>query len=279
MRHFLCYILILMLLGGCASTVRPKSPGGAGDHEMPSGAQELEQLKMLSDVENPTPASDIKDIRPRSIKEIAFTMGVQGGVSHRYREIVECLENRSSELDAVFDFRALLLYGGKVLPPVIAEAKQSFTVKSESEASSVMATYRILDDAMFVTNPPSWRDYLYREYTVSKNVNPAILPQNAEERVMWSKAIESGWAEGVVQADVVFGDNLAKLRRDYLGMVKFKRLNAMNIVSVPQMSEGRYGIMVGDKVLDVDQRVFRIDNPAAFEGVQAWKPRVFIDQQ
>lgn len=249
-----------------AQQAQPSAPGA------PKALQAIQEMQGPKGYDAQKGA--FQDLRPSSMAETSRTLGVQAGVAWRYQQIVESLEGQSGNLDSIFDFRPLLLHDGKVMPPVIAEALGGFRLESETEATGTEVTYQILQPAKIVTLAPSWRDYLVHTFPAMAEVNPALLPRNDVEREVWRVAAQEGWELGIKQGDRVYEANLNRLVRDYRGALRFRVLAAQKVVSVPMLAEGRYGVQIGDNILDVNQRVFRITAPAEFQKVDAWKPLV-----
>ena len=218
--------------------------------------------------------SDVENLRPRVIRRTARTLALQKAVQWRYGRIQELLKEHSSKLDHIFDFSPLMLRGGKVLPPVISEAGAGYRVESQTRASSTDRTYRIVKEARMVSTPPSWRDYLLRDYGSFDRKDAGVVPQNKEERKIWKEAAIKGWELGLKQARRLFRNNLSELVRDYKGVLKFRILAEQNMVSIPVVAEGKLGIEVQGKRLSVDRQIFRITQPSTFQEVDEWTPKV-----
>ena len=218
--------------------------------------------------------SQTEKLRPRVLRRTARTLALQKAVQWRYGRIQELLKEHDSELDHIFDFSPLMLRGGKVLPPVIAEAGAGYRVESDTQASSTDRTFRIVQEARMVSTPPSWRDYLFRDYSSFEKEDVGVIPQNAKEREIWKEAAIKGWQMGLRQARRLYRNNLSELVRDYKGILKFRILAEQNMVSIPVVAEGELGIEVQGKRLSVDRKVFRITQPSSFQEVEKWIPKV-----
>jgi len=236
--------------------------------DLPLRALELQEKKAPQIYE-----SEVFDqLRPNAIKEAAQTLAIQEAVKYRYANIVSQLNAVDQKLDQVFNFHALLLNDNKVVPPVIGETNSGFVVESDILAKSTEVAYRIISPARLTATPPNWRDYLIQAFSVVDNVNPSLLPENTAERQIWKEGIETGWEMGLAQADRVYTSSLNRLVRDFKGMLRFNLLAAQDMVSIPILAEGRLGVQVGEKILDVDQKIFRITSPTYFRSVKEWKP-------
>jgi defect-in-organelle-trafficking protein DotC len=232
---------------------------------------ELQVLEQLGpDATLPTDPS--ASLRYDAMKEVAYTLGVQSAVRWRYGAIGALLKSNQTTLDRVFDFRPLLLHDGRVAPAVIERTDGAYRLVSPTEARQTEATYTIDQEARLISRPPDWRDYLLHSYPTFTKPDPAMLPRNAAERQIWSTAVASGWRAGVLQAERLFDTHLSRLRRDYLGMARFKILALQGIVEVPLLAESRLGVVVNGRMLSVGERLFRIPPVTDFQPVRSWKP-------
>lgn len=204
-----------------------------------------------------------KNMRDSAISSAASTLAAQKGLVWRTRVINRTLKQIASTLDSAYSFTPLMIQG-RVQPPVITQVRGSFRVKNNRTAVSSATTWRIIKPAKIVTQPPNWRQYLFRHFKTTDNVNKALLPKNAHERKVWARAVARGWKSGVEQANRIFKRDLARLNRDYKGMARFHVLANENIVKVPYMATGKLGIVVNGKRLSVKQRIFRITQASHF---------------
>jgi len=233
----------------------------------------MEKDKFQHSVKN-----EAKEMRPRALKQTAKTLALQKAVQWRYQKIKEVLQKYEQKLNSIFNFSPLTMRGGKILPPVITEAKRSYRLESKKRASSVDAVYRIIKPAKMISNAPSWRTYLLKGYSSfsKEDVRARVLPQNKKERKIWKKAAVKGWKMGVKQANSLYQKNLHELVRDFKGILKFKTLEEQNMVSLPVVAQGEMGIQVQGKKLSVDKKIFRITSPSSFKESKEWTPKVKI---
>ncbi len=215
-----------------------------------------------------------RELRSKAVKEAAFTLAIQTAVKWRYEQITNILQNIEYELNEAFDFRPLLLYGERLLPPVITKAGSSFQLNSPVMAVSADTTYRIFQDAKIILAPPSWRDYMWKEFSVIDEINPAVIPKDKEEETVWKKAIIRGWREGMQQAHRLFQINLNRLVRDYNGIITYTLLEHQKIVSMPMLSKGEFSVQISDngRALDIDRKIFRLTTNVKFKDIKDWKP-------
>ena len=183
--------------------------------------------------------SEFKDIRGRELERAARIYALQKAVEWRYSQINAMLQSESSKLDAAFDFKRLIMSGGMLLPPVIDEAKESLNIETPDYAIAADRTYNILKDARIVGGSPSWRDYLLHKPQPVNELNPAILPRNEAEQKRWAQCAMEGWSAGIDQANYLHEIAVNRLKRDFTGMLKYRELVAMGVVSerCPRKSE------------------------------------------
>ncbi len=217
------------------------------------------------------PDSEFKDLRGRELERAAYTYALQKGVEWRYKQINALVQSKAAELDAGFDFKRLIMSNGMMLPPVISEVKESLNIESSDYAISAQRTYNIIADARIIGGSPSWRDYLIHQYPATKELHQGILPRTEAERERWMQMAMNGWHDGIEQANYLNEIAVNRLKRDFSGMLKYRELVALGVVSEPILAQGRPGIVINGKRLEVDRKTFRITVPAEFERSEKWK--------
>lgn len=217
-------------------------------------------------------AGQFQDLRSDAVTEAAYTLALQRAIRHRMEELREQLDEIGDKLDRAFDMEPLLLHDGQVVPPVITTVEATREVQGDNHATETRRVYRIESPARLVNTPPSWRDYLLFDTPVLETVNPAVLPDGATERRAWRAAATDGWDDGIEQANRMFSEAVAEFQRDYIGMIRFARLEAQGVVSAPQLAEGRVDIALDDDVVEIDQRHFRLTDEAGFNESESWDP-------
>lgn len=267
-------IVAVLTTAGCASH-RPEDdvlPGGALRVPVSSDASVIRGA-----LTNPAVTSGSQEdelLRFTALREAAYTAAFQAGAKWRQDAINRELDKNGSTLNRIFSFDRVLVEDGRVLPPVIVEDKGKLDIRSDTEAVSALVTYRIEQDAKIIASAPSWRDYLRQEYKAAESIHAAILPKNEIERKVWQESVEKGWDAGIRQANRVFEINLTRLERDYRGMRLSFLLAKQGVLRLPRLAEGRFGVQIGDKVLDMDQRVFRLTTQSFFTKETEWTPLI-----
>lgn len=234
---------------------------------------------VLSDSQRAAVASrainDIPKIRLDAIKEAALGYGIRSGLARRSYEISRILGNNQQMLDSIYNFTAMLLEKN-VMPPVLSEAQNSLNQPDSDTIRVADATYRIEQQARFVTVPTNWRDYLMRDFRYQAELPASVLlPQNDSEKQVWQQFISEGWTMGVQQANQIFEQSMSRLERDYKGMVVYRSLLAKGMISKPYVAEANMGVTGDGNAININDRILRITaKPKLETNPLAWKPIV-----
>lgn len=256
----ICIILFPILLAGCAS----------GGHT--GGTDNLADLQDLSISQKSQTSKAVSSIRNDALRETAMSLGAQSALAQRAKLINAQLTQNEANLDRIFNFNLLLL-DHNVLPPVLERGDNSLNLDGDNAIRIVDRTYKIVSQARFVTTPPTWRDYLWLGYTQPDVPDGSLLPHTSDERKMWAKYTEIGWQQGLVQGNIIFAQNLARLKRDYSGMILYRTLLAQNMVSPPFVARTNLGITGDSNNLRINDQVLRITAlPALKQNSKLWRP-------
>lgn len=229
----------------------------------PSIAEVKEQLKSASGANQSDAA--IGAIRGQALRETALSIGARGGLAERAQKINATFLNYEPLLDKVFQFYGLML-DDNILPPVLAESRNTLNLTGTDTIRVADRNYKILSQARFITAIPTWRDYLWMVYDVPELPDRSLLPRNKPERIMWEQDIEEGWKAGLQQAELIFIENINRLVRDYNGMILYRRLLAQNMVSTPFVASMDMGVTGDGQDMTINDRILRI---TAFPELQA----------
>jgi len=248
----------LPFLGGCAyhHKIPLAKAGYVNPHKLPkTGAK-----------------TTLTPIRKDALREAATTLGARGALAFRSRHIDEQLKKQSDYLNQIFNFNRLLLTNN-VLPPVLVQANDSINVDNSDTIRTAQKVYKIISKARFVSTAPTWRDYLWLSYKKPNLPSSALLPRNQKEADFWNKYFKIGWAKGLVQANDIFADNLNRLKRDYLGMLLYRKLLAEGMISSPKIAKADLGVTGNANELRIHDEVARITAHSALQpDSQKWKP-------
>lgn len=236
---------------------------------------ELKRLKNLS-AAGATKAAKGKlaALRPKAIEETAYALAVQHGVKWRYDQINNALESRSGHIDTIFNFNAHLLYNGMLMPPIVVEAGPGQRLENSKLNVFTDTTYKIIEDARLLTTAPDWRAYLMQQHNAVIDVHPSLYPKTAQERKIWQAAIEKGWAVGVEQAQYLYEQGVNRLKRDILGIIRYRVLALQGIVNVPLIATAETGTQITEKKhkLQLAKTVVRLVKDVQFNEEDKWYP-------
>ena len=193
------------------------------------------------------------------------------GLAWRAKHINMSLEQQSQMLDQVFNFQQILLKDN-VLPPVLSQSSDSLNLADNDTIRLADHSYTILQPAKFVTSPPTWRDYLWMSFKKPKAPASNLLPRNTLEANYWNYYFKQGWKQGLIQANNIFAQNLNRLKRDYEGMILYRKLLSMHVVSAPYVSKADLGITGDSKHMRIGDRVLRITSHSQLETPNHWTP-------
>jgi defect-in-organelle-trafficking protein DotC len=214
----------------------------------------------------------VNPIRYAGIRQAATTLGAQGGLAWEARNIDIALQGESVFLDQVFDFNLLLL-NHNVLPPVLAQSDNNLNLDNDDTLRIATKTYRIIRPARFVTAPPNWRDYLWMRFHKPRLTDRSLLPQTPAEAQVWNHFIKQGWLSGSQQAMNIFTDNLNRMKRDMLGIILYRKLLALHMVSAPFVAKAQLGVTGDATQLRINDEVLRITAQSQLQpNPQKWMP-------
>ncbi len=258
-----------LLLSACASNELPLGKGGTGN---------LGDLRALTPTHGLLGGKHLTRIRTAGLQEIAMTLGAQSGLAARGKTINAEVAHHARDLDTAFNFHSLVL-DHNVMPPVLVEGHNVLKLADQKTIRLYDRSYRILRQAQFITAPPAWRDYLTMTYKQPDRPDSSMLPRTHEEKVVWKHYVTVGWQHGVKQADNIFRDNLARLKRDYKGMLLYRTLLAQHMVTAPYVARTNMGVTGAKNELRVGDHVLKISAlPEMQLNSDLWLPAVSPDK-
>ncbi len=221
----------------------------------------------------------INGIRHMGLRDASLSFGARGGLAWRADQINRLVMRHERHLDLIYNFNGLLL-DHNVLPPVLIEGRQTLDQSADDVIRVADRQYSIQSQARFVTMAPTWRDYLKMNYKEPDVPDTSLLPRNESEKSVWDRYLNEGWQAGVTQADVIFAENLGRLKRDYEGMIRYRTLLAQNMVSLPYVAQINLGVTGGDSQMAINDRILRITTlPQFVTASNEWRAQVTPDQR
>jgi defect-in-organelle-trafficking protein DotC len=259
-----CNILFFLLLTAC----------GQHQQNLNIDTTNLAQLEHVQ-VPIPTPGSGqrvtLGGLRARSLGDSAMSIGAQGGLSWASEQINVRMQQDRKYLDSIFNFSALMLNHG-VMPPVLEEGDNTLNLADPNTIRISDRTYKIIKQAQFATTPPNWREYLWLNYTKPELPDKTLLPRNAEESKIWSDGVRTGWGKGIEQAYSIFQQSIARLKRDYKGMLLYRKLLEEKMISPPFVARTDLGVTGDGTDMRVNDQVLRIvELPKLQTNSKQWK--------
>lgn len=260
-QKFTLLILIFFLSGCATNSVNPP-------------LNTLSDIQSVSASQATNASQAMTAIRLEAIQDAALSLGAQGGLAWHAKQINAVLQSNQRNLDNIFNFNVLLL-SHDVLPPVLMEANNIANLSDDNTVRLADKTYEIVSQARFVTTAPTWQNYLWLNYTQPTLPDKTLLPKNRTEQAIWKQYAAQGWQQGIDQASAIYAENLGRLKRDYEGMILYRKLLAENMVSAPFVAETHLGVTGGGAQMSINDKVLRITAlPTLQSNSQSWKPLI-----
>lgn len=241
----------------------------AGPHKgEPDELAGLLELKGVSFREN----TAVMLMRPAAIREAAQLVTFQTAIAWRYKQLVAATESHGAIMDTAFDFSPLVMTQGEalIMPPLLTRAGASMRLESGETATSAKTTYELLEPARYIATVPNWREFLMVDgFPEPEKPNPAVLPKNDEERAIWRAAVREAWVQGLAEADQLYADNVARMVRNYRGVMLYHLLTAQHLLSKVETASADLGMHTSDNKLNIGQKVYRITAPSVFTAREA----------
>lgn len=223
----------------------------------PTNMNQLANMKNEEPIHSESNNSTLSQIRLKALEDTAMSLGAQGGLAVTSKEINNHLESDKWSLETIYNFNGMMLSHG-VLPPVLVESDDSLNLADPNTIRVADKTYKIVAQARFATTPPNWHDYLWMPFKKPELPDKVLLPRTEEERKIWAKSIKMGWDKGIEQSYNIFHQNLARLKRDYQGMILYRKLLQEKMVSPPYVSRTELGITGNGTDMRINDQVLRI---------------------
>lgn len=204
---------------------------------------------------------NIEDLgfRGKILRDEGTALGARGGFAYRTLAIENALNRKARQLDKI-RFDPVMLRDGKILPPSLSRSVENLAISEDNRVLRIAGeTFHIVNQARFVTVTPTWRNYLQKTpYTFPEIPDNATLPKSANEYVAWKTWVSAGWNDGIKQADTILQLNVAKLRRDIVGMYLYHILLRRGMISDPLMDKRIKQVSGDTDNLIIDDTTFRI---------------------
>jgi defect-in-organelle-trafficking protein DotC len=261
------WVSLFVLLSGCASE-RQQSL----DNIDTANLSQLESVKIQPmSPSGSTNQTNLSQLRAKSLQDSAMSIGAQGGLAWASDQINAKLDQDKKYLNSIFNFSAMVLSHG-VVPPVLEEGDNTLNLADPNTIRVSDRTYKIVQQARFATTPPNWREYLWLTYNKPALPDKTLLPRTTEEQKIWKEGIRAGWEKGIEQAYSIFQQNLARLKRDFRGMILYRKLLQEKMISPPFVARTELGVTGDGDDMRVNDQVLRIvELPKLQTNSKNWK--------
>lgn len=221
-------------------------------------------------------ANEIPELRVKIIRDAACAVGARGGLYAQAAVKRTEIDGRlAPKFDAMFPFGSVMLQDG-LYPPVISKVENATRQDGDGLLRISGTIYQIERTERFSLQPITWHSYVYRGLPAGTEKvpmpHPSLLPKTDGEKALWSSAVRECWAQGVVQADAIVDANIARMDRDFSGMLLYKILVLGNKISAPQVEYAHEDVTGGGNRMVENDRSYRISSPSGLNPNQAtWK--------
>lgn len=237
----------------------------------PTNIYQLENMKNDGPANAEGGSRELSQLRVKALQDTAMSLGAQGGLAWASQQVDEQLSRDKWYLESIYNFNGMMLSHG-VLPPVLMQGDNSLNLADPNTIRVADKTYKIVQQARFATTPPNWREYLWMAFDKPELPQRFLLPRTSEEIKIWRKAIRTGWDKGIVQAVNIYQQNLARLKRDYQGMILYRKLLEQKMISAPYVSRTELGVTGDGSDMRVNDQVLRITElPKLQTDSKGWK--------
>ena len=218
---------------------------------------QLESIRVYARSSPTGSRTELSQLRSKSLQDSAMSIGAQAGLAWASGHIDTEMQKDRKYLDTIYNFNAMMLSHG-VLPPVLERGDNTINLDDPNTIRVSDRTYKIVKQAQFVSTAPNWREYLSMVYSKPILPDRTLLPRTALEQEIWRKGIRLGWDMGIEQAHTIFQQNLARLKRDYNGMVIYRKLLENKMISPPFVARTELGVTGDGDNMRVNVQVLRI---------------------
>jgi defect-in-organelle-trafficking protein DotC len=269
-KHLLTSV-VFTLLAGCGSHQQNLNIDTAN-------LSQLESVQVQPYSSGSTGTSDLSALRGKSLRDSSMSIGAQGGLAWASVQLNEKMEKDGKYLDTIYNFNAMVLSHG-VIPPILEEGDNSLNLDDPNTIRVADRTYKIIAQARFATTPPNWREYLRLSYSKPELPDKTLLPKTADEQKIWKDGIRAGWQKGIEQSYSIFQQSLARLKRDYNGMVLYRKLLQEKMISPPFVARTELGVTGNGSDMRINDQVLRIvELPKLQTNSKGWKAIVVKGQ-
>lgn len=237
----------------------------------PPVLQELQGLRGRIRDDEKEDAAPEEGLRFRALRDEALRVSAQSGLAYRYGMIMEYLDKHEQKLNVTFSFSGFVR-DGRLLVPAVTRTPNQFSLNEKGEARVVRDAYTIEEEARIVSVVPTWRDYLWQEYSYPEQPHPSMLPRTEHEIAAWRAALDEGWRAGVSQANSIYEDRLAALTLAVEGRHLYSTLEAKRMISPAALKVVANKVTFNGRTMNVGEVIYNIGGQANYKQSSEWRP-------
>ena len=212
------------------------------------------------------------ELRGSAVYETAYGLAAQTALAWRYEQLLKFTKSQEGTLDKIANFSPFVVDQHMLLPS-ITEVRDRFELsQDDTKLRTVEIQYRVDEPPRAISTPPTWRDYLWREYRYPEPPHPKLLPRTDGEVEAWKEAANEGWKAGLEQAHFSWTNNLNELVQDIRGRITYRILENRGIVDRPQMvgSVPEMTTSENGKTINAGDTVYSVAVPMTFKSQNHW---------
>lgn len=228
------------------------------------------ELKFLMEIEKRKNISTPIKGRSEAVYNEGIRFGTQSALYSFLFSFNNFTDKNSSQLSLAFPFSALMLFEGRVQPPIIKASRNRYEKENSLTISSIKESYTITDQVRVRYTPKTYREYTY--VNPIKPKLPSILPQAKDEQVAWRNGIIKGWKLGTKQAERIIINKIRTLESDILGMIRFHVLEKEGLITMPKISKIDLGVVSSGRQINIGEAKFTVSAIPEFNpDYETWK--------
>ncbi|WP_326430291.1 type IV secretory system conjugative DNA transfer family protein (plasmid) [Stutzerimonas frequens] len=211
-------------------------------------------------------------LRYKAIRQEGLRVGAQTGLAHRYSMVMSYLKAVEPKLNVVFSFNGFVKDGRLLVPAVVEIPNQFVRDETSGEVRVIRNAFTIEEEAKIVSVVPTWRDYLWQEYSYPEKPHRSLLPRTDAEAKAWEEAVNEGWRAGVSQADTIYQDRLAMLTKAVEGRNLYRTLESKKMVSPAALKIVSNRVTFNGRTMNVGEVIYNIGSAANYTASDTWRP-------
>lgn len=211
-------------------------------------------------------------MRLKAVRSEGFSYAAQAALAWRYEKLLAFTKSQEGTLDRIASFSPFVVDDYMLLPSV-TEVRDRFELSpDDKQMRTVRIQYQVSEDPKAISVPPTWRDYLWREFPYPDDPHPTLLPRTSKEENVWREAIQEGWESGLRQSELIWENNLNEMVRDIRGRITYRILKTRDIVRSPVMIGSEPELTYGSdgRVVNAGDTVYSVTVPMEFTAQGNW---------